>query len=92
MIPALEKIKEIIEKKGSIKGSEIEEILDDKSLSKEEILTIQNFLVESDIEIESDYDDLQVFIKNKLNKCILSSSYDLDDLLNVKGINNLLLK
>ena len=42
--------------------------------------------------IESDYDDLQVFIKNKLNKCILSSSYDLDDLLNVKGINNLLLK
>ena len=57
MITALEKIKQLVSEKDSIKGSEIEKILDDKNLSKEEILAIQKFLVECNIEVESDYDD-----------------------------------
>ena len=57
MITALEKIRQLVSGKDSVKGSEIEKILDDKSLSKEEILAIQNFLVECNIEVESDYDD-----------------------------------
>ena len=57
MLTALEKIRQLVSGKDSVKGSEIEKILDDKSLSKEEILAIQNFLVECNIEVESDYDD-----------------------------------
>ena len=57
MITALEKIRQLVSGKDSVKGSEIEKILDDKNLSKEEILAIQNFLVECNIEVESDYDD-----------------------------------
>ena len=37
MITALEKIKQLVSGKDSIKGSEIEKILDDKNLSKESL-------------------------------------------------------
>ena len=57
MITALKKIRQLVSGKDSVKGSEIKKILDDESLSKEEILEIQNFLVECNIEVESDYDD-----------------------------------
>ena len=42
--------------------------------------------------IENDYDDLQLFIKNRLSGYTLSCSYDLDDLLNIKGLNQLFFK
>ena len=39
---------------------------------------------------QSDYTDLQLKIKKNLNRCIIANSYDLDSLLNIKGLNELL--
>ena len=39
---------------------------------------------------ESDYDDIQKAIKEKLKNHVVSNSYDLDDLLNIKGLNRLI--
>ena len=35
---------------------------------------------------ESDYDDIQTLIKEKLKNCTIHNSYDLDGLLNIKGL------
>ena len=40
---------------------------------------------------ETDYDELQVLIKQKLEDYSFSSAYQIDDLLNIKGLNRLFL-
>ena len=40
--------------------------------------------------VENDYDDIQSLIKEKLQKYTISNSYDLDDLLNIQGLNRLI--
>ena len=39
--------------------------------------------------LNSDYDDLQQLIKKKLEKYTISNTYELDELLNIKGLNAL---
>lgn len=43
-------------------------------------------------QLDNDYDELQLFIKNRLKDYQLISTYDLDSLLNIKGLGTLLLK
>ena len=40
--------------------------------------------------IDNDYDEIQSAIKEKLHGCTISNSYDLDNLLNIQGLNKLL--
>ena len=42
-------------------------------------------------QIDNDYNELQQFIKDRLKDRRISNSYDLDALLNIKGLNNLLI-
>ena len=39
---------------------------------------------------DNEYDEIQSRIKEKLSNSVVTSSYDLDDLLSIKGLNNLL--
>ena len=39
---------------------------------------------------DNDYDDIQTLIKEKLQKHSISNSYDMDDLLNIQGLNKLI--
>ena len=60
MITALEKIKELLSKKDYITSSEIEKLLDDKNLSKEDKLAIQSFIIENNIDIENDDEEREI--------------------------------
>ena len=42
-------------------------------------------------QIDNEYNDLQLLIKNRLKDYRLTNSYELDSLLNIKGLNLLLL-
>ena len=41
-------------------------------------------------QVDNDYNDLQLLIKEKLKEYKLTNSYELDGLLNIKGLNLLL--
>ena len=40
--------------------------------------------------VENEYDEIQLLIKEKLKDYKISNNYDIDGLLNIKGLNNLL--
>lgn len=43
-------------------------------------------------QLDNDYDELQLFIKNRLSNYQLTNTYDLDNFLNIQGLNTLLFK
>ena len=40
--------------------------------------------------LSSDYDEIQLFIEDKLKNMVITNGYDIDGLLNIKGLNTLL--